>query len=185
MCFAASSTGCLWTKGRSPFSSLPPTLNNLSSINRLCLVSLFVSIKGFYCSTVASERSDKSNFPIKCIYNLNFFNRKTIKYSQMLTIYLFIRIFTYIYSNYSKWPPSESMQREARFLLCRSIFLKASSSMFSANLLTRRRQGRNFTGSEWNNAPLKKAVTPSSELHTYIAISIYIPFIYLLDRVYE
>ena len=33
--------------------------------------------------------------------------------------------FAYIYSNCSKWPPSESiMQRAARFLLCRTIFIK-------------------------------------------------------------
>ena len=44
--------------------------------------------------TVRSERSDKSNFSIKCIYNLNFFNRKTVKYSQVHTIYLFMHIFT-------------------------------------------------------------------------------------------
>ena len=39
-------------------------------------------------ATVRSERSVKSNFPIKCIYNLNFFNRKTLKYSQKYTIHI-------------------------------------------------------------------------------------------------
>ena len=39
--------------------------------------------------TVRSERSDKSDFPIKCINN-----RNTAKYSQTHTIYLFIHIFT-------------------------------------------------------------------------------------------
>ena len=61
--------------------------------------------------TVRSERSEKSNFPIKCIYNQNFLNRKTVKYSQMHTIYLFVHIFKYIYINCLKWPPSESIQR--------------------------------------------------------------------------
>ena len=41
----------------------------------------------------------------------------------MYTIYLYIHIFTYIYSNCSMWPHSESIQRAARFLLCRTIFL--------------------------------------------------------------
>ena len=64
----------------------------------------------------------------------------------MYTIYLFIHIFTYIYSNSTKWPPSESTQRAARSLLCRTIFLKGSSSMFSANSLTRRRRSHMFLG---------------------------------------
>ena len=33
-----------------------------------------------------SERGVKSNFPIKCIYNLNIFNRKTEKYTRRHTI---------------------------------------------------------------------------------------------------
>ena len=41
-----------------------------------------------------SERSDNSNFPIKCIYNLNILNRKSVKYSQMHTIDIFKHIFT-------------------------------------------------------------------------------------------
>ena len=41
-----------------------------------------------------SERSDKSNFPITCNYNRNFFNRKKVKYLQMHNIYLFIHILT-------------------------------------------------------------------------------------------
>ena len=96
--------------------------------------------------TMRSERSDESNFRIKCIYNVNFFNRKTIKYSQMHTIHIFIHIFAYIYSNCSKWPPSGSIQRVARFLLCRTIFLKAPSSKFSANLLTPRWRSHMFLG---------------------------------------
>ena len=97
--------------------------------------------------TARSERSDKSNFPIKCIHNLNDFNQETVKYSQMHAIYLFLYICTYIYSNCLKWPPSESIQRAARFLLCRTIFLKVSSSMSSANLLTRRRKSHIFLAS--------------------------------------
>ena len=46
-----------------------------------------------YC-TARSERSDISYFPIKCIHNLNFLNRKMMKYSEMHTIYLFIHILT-------------------------------------------------------------------------------------------
>ena len=62
----------------------------------------------------------------------------------MHTIDLFIHILTY--SNSSRWPPSESIQRAAHFLLWRRIFLKASSSMFSSNLLTRRRRSHMFLG---------------------------------------
>ena len=35
-----------------------------------------------------TERRIKSNFPIKCIYNSNILNRKTVKYSQRHTVYI-------------------------------------------------------------------------------------------------
>ena len=47
-----------------------------------CVCSKYVA------DTVRSEKSGKCNFPLKCIYNLNLFNRKTVKYSQMHIRYI-------------------------------------------------------------------------------------------------
>ena len=93
-------------------------------------------------NTVRSERSYKSDFPIKCIYNLNFFDRKTVNYSQIS--YLFRHIFRV--TARSDHLLTASVQRAARFLLYRTIVLKTSSSMFSGNLLTCRRRSHMFLG---------------------------------------
>ena len=61
-----------------------------------CLnISYFLNLINYY-NTVLSEISDKSNFPIKYIYNLIFFSEKTVKYGQMHTIYIYIHTY-YIY----------------------------------------------------------------------------------------
>ena len=74
-----------------------------------------------------------NSFPIKCIYNINFGNQKTVKHSQMHSIYLFIHIFTYICSNCSKCPHNELIKKSSSFSVVLQLFLKASSSMLSAN----------------------------------------------------